>query len=66
MLVDHDVEAELVGELPLVVIAVEPVGRDLGIEDAVRQDHAQRALVLVPRVGIGLLGEVEDFHGADS
>ena len=31
MLVDHDVEAELVGEQPLVVIAMEQVGGDVGI-----------------------------------
>ena len=46
MLVDHDVEAELVGEQPLVVIAVEQVGRDFRIELAVRQIDAQRAVVV--------------------
>ena len=31
VLVDHDVEAELVGEQPLVVVAVEQIGGDLRI-----------------------------------
>ena len=35
MLVEHDVEAELVGELPLVVIAMEQVGGDARIAFAV-------------------------------
>ena len=37
MLVQHDVEAEFVGKLPFVVIAVEQIGRALRIELAVRQ-----------------------------
>jgi hypothetical protein len=37
MLVEHDVEAELVAQEPLVVIAVKKIGRDPGIEMAVRQ-----------------------------
>src|SRR5882762_6651633 len=66
MLVEHDVQAQLVGKLPLVVIAVEEFGRPHGIELAVRQIHAQRAIMVVPHVGIGLLRELEDSHGAGS
>ena len=66
MLVDHDVEAELVGEHPLVVVAVEQIGRDLGVAFAVRQVDAQRAGVVLPRLRIGLLGELVDFHSLSS
>ena len=62
VLVEHDVVAELVGDQPLVVIAVEQVGGDDGIALAVRQVDAQRALVILPGVGIGLLGELVDSH----
>ena len=62
MLVEHDVEAELVGQQPFVVVAVKQVGRDLRVALAVRQVDAQRALVVLPRVRIGLLGEMIDFH----
>ena len=61
MLVEHDVEAEPVGDLPFVVVAVEQVGRDLRIAFAVEQIDAQRAGMLVPRRVIGLLGELVDF-----
>ena len=63
MLVEHDVEAELVGELPLVVIAVKQIGGDVRIAFAVRQIDAQRAGVIVPGRVIGLLGELVDSHG---
>ena len=66
MLVEHDVEAELVGELPLVVIAMEQIGGDARIAFAVGQIDAQRAGMIVPGRVIGLLGELEDFHGAVS
>ena len=61
MLVAHDIEAEFVGELPLVVIAMQQIGRELGIDAAIRDGDAQRAAVIDPGRGIGLLGEVKDF-----
>ena len=63
MLVEHDVEAELVAELPLVVIAVEQIGGDARVAFAVREGDAQRAGMLVPGRVIGLLAEVIDPHG---
>ena len=66
MLVEHDVVAELVGQLPLVVIAVEQIAGGLRIDTCVRQIDAQRAGVVVPRRVIGLLGEVIDLHGVQS
>jgi len=63
MLVEHDVEAELVAELPLVVIAMEQVGGDARIALSVRERHPQRAGMLIPRRVIGLFGEVIDSHG---
>src|SRR4030088_2846526 len=66
MLVEHDVEAELVAQEPLVVIAVKQIGCDPGIEMAVRQVDPQRALVLLPGVRVGLLGEVIHAHGMSS
>ena len=48
MLVEHDVEAELVGELPFVVIAMEQIGGDMRIAIAVEQIDAQRAGMVVP------------------
>src|SRR3982074_486943 len=66
MLVEHDVEAELVAQQPLVVIAVKKIGRDLGIEKAVRPADPQRHLVLLPGVRVALLGEVIDAHGMGS
>ena len=62
VLVEHDVEAELVGEQPFVVVTVEQIGRDVRVAFAVRQVDAQRALVVLPRVGIGLLGEMVHSH----
>ena len=62
VLVEHDLEAELVGEQPFVVVAVEEIGRDPRIAFAVRQVDAQRALVVPPGLRIGLLGELVDFH----
>ncbi len=62
MLVEHDVEAELVGQQPLVVIAVNKIRGDARIALAVGQVDAQGALVVVPRVRIGLLGELIDAH----
>ncbi len=48
MLVAHDVEAELVGELPLVVVAMQQIARELRIETAVGDGDAQRAAVILP------------------
>ena len=62
MLVQHDVEAEFVGELPFVVIAVEQLRRADRIEFAVGQIHPQRTVMVVPDVGIGLLGELKNSH----
>ena len=47
VLVEHDVEAELVGELELVVIAVKQIARDFWIERAVGQIDAQIAMRIV-------------------
>src|SRR3984893_18221841 len=66
MLIEHDVEAELVRRLPLVVIAMEQIGGDMRIAFAVEQIDAQRAGMLGPGRIIGLLGELVDFHGAYS
>src|SRR5579871_923475 len=66
MLVEHDVEAELVGELILVVIAMKQVGGDARIAFAVREDHAQRAGMLVPGRIIGLFAKLIDSHAARS
>ena len=62
MLVEHDVDAELVAELILVVIAVKQIGGDVRIAFAVRQNDAQRAGVIVPGGIIGLFGELIDSH----
>ena len=62
VLVDDDVEAEFVGQHPLVEIAVIEARRDLRIAMPVGQVHAQRFRVCEPGVGIGLLGEGVDFH----
>jgi len=53
MLIEHDVEAELVGQQPFVVVAVIEIGRDLRLAFAVRQVDAQRAAGIVPGVRIG-------------
>ncbi len=58
MLVEHDVEAEFVGRLIFVVVAMKQVGGDARITFAVREDDAQRAVVIVPGRIIGLLGEL--------
>ena len=63
MLVEHDVEAEIVAKLPLVVIAMEQVGGDARIAFPVREGDAQRAGVLVPGRVIGLFAEVINSHG---
>jgi hypothetical protein len=63
MLVEHDVEAEIVAELPLVVIAMEQVGGDARVALSVRESDAQRAGMLVPGRVIGLFAEVIDSHG---
>src|SRR5437867_2530612 len=62
VLVDHQVEAELVGQQELVVIAVIEIGRDLRIERAVRQVDAQVAVRIVPGLRVGMLGEMVDSH----
>ena len=61
MLVEHDVEAKLIRCLPLVVVAMEKVGRDVRIAFLVEQVDAQRAGMIVPGRIIGLLGELVDF-----
>src|SRR5262249_2589379 len=66
MLVEHDVEAELVAKLPLVVIAMEQVGGDARIAFAVREGDAQRTGMLIPGRVIGLFAEVIDPHGVRS
>src|SRR6185312_5635908 len=48
MLVDHDVEAQLVGELPLVVVAMEEIAGELRVEPLVRDGDAERAAVILP------------------
>src|SRR5437016_2746905 len=66
MLVEHDVQAQLVGELPLVIVAVKEFCRPHGIKLAVRQIHAQRAIMVVPHVRVRLLRELKDSHRAGS
>src|SRR5262245_41082277 len=63
MLVEHDVEAELVGNDVLVEIAVVEVGADLGIEQAARDRHP-RVLEGVERrqVRVGHFREVPGAH----
>ncbi len=64
VLVDEDVEAELVGQLPGVeIFVIEVRGLDR-IDPLVRQRRTDRDRILVPGVGIGLFGEVIDAHGA--
>ena len=58
VLVEHDVEAQLIGEHPFVVVAMQQIGRDLGIAFAVRQIDAQRAAVVRPCFRVRLLGEL--------
>ncbi len=62
MLVDHDVETELVCELPLVVVPMEEIGSPGRVEMPVRKVHPERPLMLVPGVGVWLLGELEHSH----
>ena len=50
MLVEHDVEAELVGDDVLVEIAIVEVGADLRIEQPVRDRHP-RVLASSPAAG---------------
>src|SRR5271156_1646330 len=64
MLVEHDVEAELVAQLILVVIAVKQVGGDPRIADPVGKRDAQRAGMLAPARMISLLAELIDPHDA--
>jgi hypothetical protein len=66
MLVDHDVEAELVGQAPFVIVAVQEIGGDGGVLPGVRQIDPQRAGVIRPRRKVGLLGELIDSHAAIS
>ena len=54
MLIEHDVEAELVAELPLVVIAMKQIGGDARSHLRLGSD-AQRAGMLIPGRVIGLL-----------
>src|SRR5580698_3028187 len=66
MLVEHDVEAELIGELPLIVVAVKQICSDVRIAVAVEEIDPQRARMLVPTREIRLLGELIDSHCATS
>ena len=61
MLVEHDVEAELVGELPLIVVAMKQIGGDVRIAFAVGEGDAQRSGMLVPRRVIGLFAELVEL-----
>src|SRR5689334_1751214 len=62
MLVQHDIEAEFVGELPFIVITVEQLRRVNRIQFAIGQIHPQRTVMVVPDVGIRLLGKLENSH----
>ena len=62
MLIQHQVEAEIVSEQILIVIAVKQIGRDLRVERPVRQIDPQIAVRIVPGVGIGMLAEMIDSH----
>ena len=63
MLVDHDVEAEFIGEHPFIEVAlVEAVG-DLRVAKLVGKRDAQGRAIGRPSVGVGLFGEVVDAHG---
>ena len=63
MLVEHDVEAELVGEHVLVEVAMVEVRADLGIIVLAGNAHPDRIDgVEVGEVGIGHLGEVPAAH----
>ena len=62
MLVEHQVEAEFVGQQIFVVIAMEQIGGALGIARAVRQVDAQIAVRVVPGVRIGMLAEMINSH----
>ena len=42
MLVEHDIEAEFVAELPLVVVTMEQIGGDVRIAFAIREGDAKR------------------------
>jgi hypothetical protein len=63
VLIEHDVEAELVGDAVLVEITVVEVGADFRIEQAVRDRHP-RILELVERgnMRIGHFREVPGSH----
>src|SRR5476651_175358 len=62
MFVDHNVETEFIAKRPLVVIAVEQIGRDLEIALDVGEIDAQRAVVIVPGWKVWLLGELIHPH----
>ena len=63
MLVEHDVEAQLIGQHPLVNVAiVEPV-RHVRIAELVGQGDAQGRALRAPGVRIGFFGEMIDTHG---
>src|SRR6266436_5126840 len=62
MLVEHDVEPKLIRQEPFVVVAVKQIGGDARVAFPVRQVDPQRAAVIAPRIGIGLLGELIDLH----
>src|SRR5579862_486440 len=66
MLVEHDVEAEFVGQLPLIIVTVKQIGGDARIALAVQQIDAQRAGMIVPRRVVRLLGELVNSHGVCS
>jgi len=66
MLVEHDIEAEIVGGLIFIVIAMKQVGGDTRIALAVWQNDAERALMIVPGRVIGLFAELIDSHATRS
>src|SRR6266568_4534243 len=62
VLVDHDVQAQLVGEHPLVEAVMVVLGHHAWIAVAAGKNHAQRLVLRRPGVGTGLLGKVVDPH----
>jgi hypothetical protein len=63
VLVEHVVEAELVGDDVLVEISVVEIGADLRVEVLARQAHPDRAQRLERRqMRVRHLGKVPDVH----
>ena len=62
VLIEHNVEAQLIGENPFVVVAVKEIGGDFGVAFAVRQIDPQRTAMIRPCIRVGLLGKLIDSH----